>query len=146
MTDTDLCYCYSGQPYGECCQPYISRSLYPKTAETLMRSRFTAYRLVDLPYLMKTWHPKTRPTLDADVLHQTTWTGLTVTHHKAGLKRSVVSFVAEYLDENETKTLAEESLFKKVKNRWVYVDPIEPQATESSEQTHKESQHPESQS
>lgn len=52
------CFCGSGLSYGECCGPYHRREREAPDAETLMRSRFSAYALRDAEYLWDTLHPK----------------------------------------------------------------------------------------
>lgn len=54
------CPCCSEKPFSECCEPFISGEQLPQTPEELMRSRYTAYTLVDVEYLIKTTHPKMR--------------------------------------------------------------------------------------
>ena len=50
-----------GPSYAACCGPYIEGAAIAPTAETLMRSRYTAYGLRDQAYLLATWHASTRP-------------------------------------------------------------------------------------
>ncbi|MCS5479423.1 YchJ family metal-binding protein [Corynebacterium sp. YIM 101645] len=54
------CPCNTGLKYEECCGRYHAGAMAP-TAETLMRSRFTAFVVRDAEYLMRTWDPDTRP-------------------------------------------------------------------------------------
>lgn len=60
MDHLTRCPCGTGLTYGECCGRYHSGEPAP-TAETLMRSRFTAFVTGDSDYLLKTWDPLTRP-------------------------------------------------------------------------------------
>lgn len=57
---TSPCPC-GGPAFDRCCGPYLAGTAVPPTAETLMRSRYTAFTLEDEPYLVATWHPSTRP-------------------------------------------------------------------------------------
>lgn len=62
--DDRRCPCGTGLTYGECCGKYHRGAVAP-TAETLMRSRFTAFAVGDEDYLLRTWAPEDRPeTLD----------------------------------------------------------------------------------
>ncbi|MBB3060425.1 YchJ family protein [Microbulbifer rhizosphaerae] len=122
MTE-ELCPCGSGKPLQQCCQLYLSGQTYPNNAETLMRSRYSAYVTGNLPYLRKSWHPETCPELDGDEL-QTQWSRLEVVRSKRGLKKSVVEFKAWYLEDGAERVLHEISLFKLHKKRWVYVGPL----------------------
>ena len=49
MEKIDVCPCGSGLAYGECCAPVINGSAKAKTAEALMRARYTAYAVKNIP-------------------------------------------------------------------------------------------------
>ena len=62
-----LCPCGSARPYASCCgalhQSFSEEGqLLAASAEALMRSRYSAFVLDLRPYLLATWHPRTRPT------------------------------------------------------------------------------------
>ena len=64
MSFTDyprLCPCGTGSNFSACCGRLLSGQVQARTAEELMRSRYSAYALGDLDYVFRTWHPKTRP-------------------------------------------------------------------------------------
>lgn len=91
-----------------------------------MRSRYVAYARKDVDYILRTWHPRTRPkgmTLEDDAL---TWTGLTVHEHRAtGKNKATVEFTATYRAEDGTSaTLHEKSRFLKEGNVWLYLDGV----------------------
>jgi SEC-C motif-containing protein len=54
------CPCGSGAELQACCGRFLSRKELPSTAEQLMRSRYTAYVLRDIDYLVDTHDPETR--------------------------------------------------------------------------------------
>jgi SEC-C motif-containing protein len=59
-----LCPCDSGQPYADCCGPWhggLSEGVHAPTPEALMRSRYSAYVLGLIDYLLATWHGSTSP-------------------------------------------------------------------------------------
>ncbi|APT92561.1 hypothetical protein CPHO_06260 [Corynebacterium phocae] len=60
LADGSRCPCGTGLQYGQCCGRYHAGAAAP-TAETLMRSRFTAFVTGDEAYLLRTWDPETRP-------------------------------------------------------------------------------------
>ncbi|MEJ2041925.1 MAG: YchJ family protein [Reinekea sp.] len=122
MKNTDPCPCGSSQLYKNCCGRYLEAGAYPLDAESLMRSRYTAYTLNRTDYLKKTWHPDTCPALDTESLQSTRWLRLDVIQHKPGLKNAIVEFKAYYQTEQGEQAMHEVSTFKKLKNRWVYVD------------------------
>lgn len=120
---SNACPCGSGKTFQQCCQLYLSGKAYPNSAESLMRSRYSAFVTGNLPYLHKTWHPETCPELNAEDLH-TQWLRLEVIRSKQGLKKSVVEFKAWFIEGGEERALHEISLFKLYKKRWVYVEPL----------------------
>lgn len=117
------CPCGSGKTFRQCCQLYLSGKTYPKDAETLMRSRYSAFVAGDLAYLRKSWHPDTCPDLNEGDL-TTDWLRLDVIGSRKGLKKSVVEFKAWYREGGEERALHEISLFRLYKKRWVYVEPL----------------------
>lgn len=52
---SDRCPCGTGRTFADCCGPYHAGAE-PPDAESLMRSRFTAYARRDWPYLWRTLH------------------------------------------------------------------------------------------
>jgi len=91
-------------------------------AESLMRSRYTAFVLQRADYLNATWHPSHRPaTLDLDPATQ--WLGLAVRSHRStGDDRAEVEFVARYRVGGRAVRLHERSRFVREAGRWFYVD------------------------
>ncbi|MFV0632924.1 YchJ family protein [Demequina sp.] len=89
-----------------------------------MRSRYTAYVRGDEPYLLRTWHPSTRPPqLD---LGEVRWRGLAVldfTENSEDPQAATVTFVAHWEDETGLPgTMHETSRFVREDDRWLYVD------------------------
>ncbi|MES2212499.1 MAG: YchJ family metal-binding protein [Pseudomonadota bacterium] len=60
---TAECPCGSKNSLATCCGRFLSGHDFPKTAEELMRARYTAFTLVDLDFIQKTFSPKTIKTL-----------------------------------------------------------------------------------
>jgi len=119
-----VCPCGSGLVLAGCCGRYIE-GLSAPDAETLMRSRYTAYVLARHDYLFATWHPATRP--EAGSMGGTTlrWIGLQIVHAEAGGPadaNGVVEFIASYVDRGKGKRLFERSHFVCEAGRWFYVD------------------------
>ncbi|MFI2633546.1 YchJ family protein [Streptomyces collinus] len=117
---TRSCPCGLPQAYEACCGRYHSGTAAAPTAEALMRSRYCAFVKGDAGYLLRTWHPRTRPgTLELDPGMR--WTGLEIlgtgggsAFHSAG----TVEFRASY----RGGSLHERSSFERVDGAWVYVD------------------------
>ncbi|AZQ33662.1 hypothetical protein EJ357_09470 [Streptomyces cyaneochromogenes] len=115
------CPCGLPQSYDDCCGRYHSEaSAAAPTAEALMRSRYSAFVKGDAAYLMRTWHPRTRPArLDLDPGMR--WTGLEILDTDDGSafhSTGTVTFRASY----RGGSLHERSRFERVDGAWVYVD------------------------
>ncbi|WP_251092717.1 YchJ family protein [Streptomyces sp. Caat 7-52] len=114
------CPCGLPRPYDACCGRFHAGSASAPTAELLMRSRYSAFVAGDAGYLLRTWHPRTRPErLDLDP--RTRWTGLEVlgsTDGSAFHATGTVTFRASY----RGGSLHERSRFERVDGAWVYVD------------------------
>ena len=52
------CPCGLKDPYSECCEPFHTKQTLPATAELLMRSRYSAYALRLVDYLLYSHHPR----------------------------------------------------------------------------------------
>lgn len=110
--------------FGECCGPVLRGARPAATAEALMRSRYTAFAEGDAGYLLRSWHPRTRPAelaLDPD----TRWRFLEVLRTERGGPfddTGVVEFEAHYRSGGERGSLHEVSRFARVEGAWVYLD------------------------
>ena len=119
-----VCDCGSGKPYAACCGRLHSGAENAASAETLMRSRYSAYVLRLEPYLLATWHASTRPA----ALHLaeeagTKWLGLEVKRQQAqDASHATVEFVARYRIAGRGHRLHETSRFVCEDGRWLYVD------------------------
>lgn len=120
------CPCGSGKPYEKCCGPYITGAVLPPTAEALMRSRYTAYTLLDEKYLLDTWHSHTRPAeLGMNKDKPTQWIGLDVKKHEMQDEtHATVEFVTRYRLNGKAHKLGEVSRFTKENGRWLYVHAV----------------------
>ena len=119
------CPCGRGPGYAACCGRWHDGPLRlaAPDAETLMRSRYCAYVLGLVPYLLDTWHPGTRPAaLELDVAG-TKWLGLEVrAHHRSDDAHATVEFVARNRVNGRAQRLHETSRFVREAGRWWYVD------------------------
>lgn len=117
--------CPCGQPraYADCCGRPIGGET-PADAESLMRSRYTAYTLGNEPYLLTTWHPSTRPeSLQLDAEPKPKWLGLQVKiHRKIDENHAEVEFVARCKIGGRAHRLHETSRFVREEGKWYYVD------------------------
>ncbi|MBC9715423.1 YchJ family protein [Streptomyces sp. TRM66268-LWL] len=124
VTATTPCPCGRGNPYGMCCGRLHSGTARAASPEDLMRSRYAAFVVRDEAYLLRTWHPDTRPpSVGFDPGMR--WTGLEIeatsegtAFHTAG----TVTFLARYTDADAPGELHERSRFVRLDGAWVYVD------------------------
>ncbi|SFK42522.1 YchJ family protein [Geodermatophilus ruber] len=118
------CPCGTGLPYAECCGRLHDGTAPAATAEQLMRSRYSAFAVGDAAYLLRTWHPATRPrTLELDPAVR--WTGLDVLATSGGgllAGEGTVEFRAAYRHEGRSGDQHEVSRFVRVDGAWRYLD------------------------
>lgn len=116
--------CLSGEPYGQCCGRFHSGSAEAATAEQLMRSRYSAFALMDADYLRRTWHPEMEPaSLDLDPAME--WRRLDITSTSRGGPldtEGTVEFKAHFRHGGERGVLHERSRFVREHRRWLYLD------------------------
>lgn len=122
------CHCNSLIPFSECCNPIISGKIKAKTAEQLMRSRYSAFVIADVDYLMRSHYKTTRPLKDKKNIQSWTksvkWMGLHIISKKAGLESDLeawVEFKATYIEQGKLECIHENSFFKQEKGIWYYV-------------------------
>lgn len=124
--ESGLCPCGGDQGlslFKDCCGPYLSGDKLATNAESLMRSRYTAYVYHDESYLLKTWHPQTRPESLAlsDSMNQ--WIGLVVHEFREiDEKHQEVAFTAKYKYNGRAFKMREHSRFSKEEEQWFYLD------------------------
>lgn len=107
--------------YATCCGLSHSAERPAPDAETLMRSRYSAFVRGDVPYLLATWHTSTRPatlTLEAGAK----WLGLEVRQHRSTEDRAEVEFVARFRVAGRAVRQHERSRFVREDGCWFYVD------------------------
>ncbi len=124
MSTTDPCPCGSRKGYSDCCGTYHSGTV-PPDAAALMRSRYSAYVLADVEYLLATWHADTRPpSLNAQSLSDLRWLGLNIKRHQIiDDDHALVEFVARSrLGGGSAQRLHEISRFVREDGRWYYLD------------------------
>jgi SEC-C motif-containing protein len=111
--------------YAQCCGCYLDHfDVTPAPdAESLMRSRYTAFVLERADYLLASWHASHRPAsieFDLDVK----WLGLEVrSHRQVDDAHAEVEFVARQKSPGSPAVrLHERSRFVREAGRWFYVD------------------------
>ncbi|MGV3728900.1 YchJ family protein [Hydrogenophaga sp.] len=118
----DPCPCGRALDFAACCGRYLGTGVPAPDAESLMRSRYTAFVRGDVAHLLATWHASRRPAsldLDAGVK----WLGLDVKRHRAlDADHAEVAFVARSRVQGRGQRLQERSRFVREDGWWFYVD------------------------
>ena len=120
------CPCLSGEQYADCCGRFHRGSAEAATAEQLMRSRYSAFVLLDAGYLQKTWHPDTRPS-ELELDPGLEWRRLDVVSTSRGGPldtQGTVEFKAHFRQDGERGVHHETSRFLRVDRRWYYLDAV----------------------
>jgi SEC-C motif-containing protein len=113
--------------YAACCGRYLDHfeTVPAPDAQSLMRSRYSAFVLERRAYLLATWHASTRPaTLDFEP--GVRWLGLEVRGHRlTDADHAEVEFVARQRDATgRAHRLHERSRFVREQGRWIYLDGV----------------------
>lgn len=127
INDAENCLCGSGLPYTECCRRYHGGEHSPATAEVLMRSRFTAYALRNVEYLLGTWDASKRPAMIDFSKETALWRKLAIVGTKKGGpqdSKGIVEFKAYYTQDGSDYFMHEISRFVKTGGRWLYLDGV----------------------
>jgi SEC-C motif-containing protein len=123
------CPCGSGDSLSECCGRYHA-GLPAPSAEMLMRSRYSAYVLGLVDYLLATTLAAQQPGLDRAAISawslQSTWLGLDVetTEVLGGQpEHAFVTFTARWHDSGGEHAHRERSAFVQHQDHWYFIDP-----------------------
>lgn len=119
----EQCPCGSGSGFEVCCKPILDGAR-AETAEALMRSRYVAYVLRNEAYLLRSWHPRTRPAT-VETSPDQRWLGLKIKRTEQGDaddSEGIVEFVARFKIGGRGHRLHEVSRFEKTDDGWKYVD------------------------
>lgn len=127
-----LCPCGSHQPLNDCCGRYHAGTPAPD-AERLMRSRYSAYVLGLIDYLLRTTLPVQQAALDREAIaawsQQSEWLGLDVRSSEqiSGTPpHAWVTFTARWRDGEGEQAHQERSAFVLVGGHWYFIDPSVP--------------------
>ncbi|EKX99073.1 hypothetical protein HMPREF9996_00193 [Aggregatibacter actinomycetemcomitans Y4] len=107
---------------------------FPETAEQLMSSRYSAYVLQNVPYIVETTVPNQQKLLNMQAIQawaeNTQWLGLQILNTETLTKvQSAVEFNAIFQGEEGEQEHHERSIFVKIDGRWYFVDPTVPLPT-----------------
>ena len=124
------CPCGSRESASQCCRPFLRGQATP-SPEQLMRSRYTAYALGEVGYILATTHPLgpqfrlDSAAWESDVqrfCQRTQFERLHVrkVEHAPGSTQAWVTFSAHILQDNEALSMNERSEFQMIGSRWFY--------------------------
>lgn len=108
--------------HDQCCGRWLDHGQPAPDAESLMRSRYSAFVLGRVDYLQASWHVSTRPpALTLDPAQK--WLGLAVKRHRViDADHAEVEFVARSRVGGRGVRLHETSRFVREGGRWYYLD------------------------
>ena len=118
--------------FAACCEPYLARAKDAPTAETLMRSRYSAFAKADVDYLFETLAEDQRTDFDraatTDWAKKSEWLGLEILSTEAGMENDQtgeVNFAAHFTRDNKKLTHRERSLFRRdAQGRWRFAKEL----------------------
>ena len=123
----ESCPCGSGRPYADCCGPYVSGSAKPATAEALMRSRYSAYAMKEIDYIVATCLRDEEHGIDVEATRRwaegSTWLGLQVLKAEKGGEgdqEGTVEFKAAYVQGGLRESHHEKASFVRKDGAWLY--------------------------
>ena len=115
-----MCICGSEKEFSKCCEPIIEKKQKAKTAEELMRSRYSAYVMANGSYLVYSAAKKNRYADDIALIEEFSnsveWLKLDV----LDVLKDLVEFKAYYRDNEGIKVLHERSSFTQEDGEWKY--------------------------
>ena len=133
---TEPCPCLSGMSYETCCEPLHRGEQLANTAEQLMRSRYSAFALAEVDYLIAT-HPDSSMPLGQrrkelrKNCRDVRWLGLKIKALEAGGledREGTVTFEATFGAGGQRNVITETSLFQRrdrnLKGNWLYIKPL----------------------
>jgi SEC-C motif-containing protein len=125
----DICPCGSELAYAECCEPVIKGEKAAKTAEQLMRSRYTAYVKTEIDYLLTSLYPDQRKDFDPKSTRTwaegAEWHKLEIIETKNGGPEDAegeVEFIATFTQNGNLMKHHELASFRKEEGKWFFVD------------------------
>jgi SEC-C motif-containing protein len=125
----ETCPCGSELNYSECCELIIKGEKNADTAEQLMRSRYSAYAKMEIPYIYTSLHPDHRKDYNEKSTRawaaNSQWHNLEINETYEGTAEDTVGqveFTAIYSENSIKKKHHEMAYFKKEDDTWYFVD------------------------
>lgn len=117
--------------FADCCGPILGGSKAAPSAEALMRSRYTAFAVENIDYLLESLAPEARHDFDRKAIahwaKQSQWLGLDILSTEDGQpgdSAGYVEFVAHFVNDGQRLAHRERSLFRfdAIDNRWYFLE------------------------
>ena len=128
----DKCPCGSNLKYKKCCQVFHKGKL-PSNALELMKSRYSAYVVKDVKYIINTTDVN-NPDFTPDTLSwandielfctNSDFRGLNIIDFIDGDNKAYVNFHVNLYIQELNQSFTEKSEFVKINNKWLYVNGI----------------------
>ena len=125
------CPCQSQLSYTECCQA-LHYGMSALDALALMRSRYVAYVMHNIAYIVTTTVPAQQILLNTAALQtwakQTQWHGLEIVQYQPQMSKhhAQVEFKAHFIADGVKHIHHECSTFVKINGQWYFIDPTVP--------------------
>lgn len=122
-----LCYCGSGHPFADCCQPLLNGLRQAQSCEQLMRSRYSAFCHGQAGYLHQSCVPALREAQSVAALqpfieqtHFTRLQLLSASPADPASDHGFVEFQVYFIQDNQLHSFQEHSLFERLQGQWYY--------------------------
>jgi SEC-C motif-containing protein len=117
------CYCKSGRDFSSCCEPIILGKKMRSSAEICMRSRYSAYCVKNIDYIIESTFPSQRQYYPKKSLltwaKSVSWIKLEI----VAASSTIIEFKAFFTEGNsEIQIHHEKSLFKEVNGIWYFYE------------------------
>lgn len=120
------CYCQSEKDFSSCCEPLLKGEVNASGPEALMRSRYTAFCLKNIDYVMETTDPQARLDTDQNAtlewMNSAEFTRLEVLSSRDEGNKGVVEFKAYFKMNGADEVHHELSKFRKQGGIWYFRD------------------------
>lgn len=119
-----LCPCTSGIDYAQCCKSYHQKHAIPTTPLALMRSRYSAYALHLIDYLVETTHFSVRHLHEREAIKSWATSNVWLKLEICDTNADIVEFKAYFENNKKLHIHHERSTFKKEHGKWYYLSGV----------------------
>jgi SEC-C motif-containing protein len=123
------CPCGSGNSYSDCCELIVTGGQQAKTAEQLMRARYSAYVFAKMDFIFESTHPDQRQGYDhagtKEWAETAEWQGLEIISTNGGEtgdSTGEVEFIARFTEKGVSREHHEAGQFKRQDGSWYFTE------------------------